>query len=116
MDELPTSWVVAKDPPDWLTVSASELASLREWFERLKIRTVHLSGDVISLAGGAEFGKVISANPNPELAAIKRALLNLDAKRIEEEQKNRDRGAEASESLRQQFGKGYTGGSDPDRA
>ena len=84
MDELPTSWVVAKNPPDWLTVSASELASLREWFERLKIRTVHLSGDVISLAGGAEFGKVISTNPNPELAAIKRALLNLDAKRIEE--------------------------------
>lgn len=96
-------WRIEDDPPGWLTASAREVDSLREWCRKLEVREVHLTDDVIDLDSGT-FESVDTTDANPPRDAITRALRQLDTRHVETAEANRDRSAEASEEIRRRFG------------
>jgi len=95
-------WLIKDDPPEWLEVSADEAEALRQWGRRVGASVVHLNADAVDL-DSATFEPLDAADANPPAAAITRALRNLGTGVTEETEAERDRVAEAAESLSRRF-------------
>lgn len=96
------AWPIESDPPAWLSVSADEVATLRERCRGLHVTRVHLNGDTVDLDSYLS-EDLNPSDANPPLAAINRALQCLGTRAVQEAEAKRDRAAEASQELRRRF-------------